>query len=585
MHWFVCIGLALLIGVLRIGPPVWDPSAYLIGGWNHPDNLGNHWLLVWVSEQLLSGESILHNDQYYVPFGDHPWLAGNGTEGILFAPWYWLFGWPAGVVPLILSYFVGIGLAGYCLGRVVGVGRWPALIPSMLLLATPYWTRELNAGRWSQLDGVWLIASVASFLWLWQDERRVRKAVLCGVLVALTGIFYWYYAFFFVLAATVIVFSSIVTGQRTPFREISSAAATSVISIMPVLFIYVSNWDLIPGVTEAQFPSPDALSDALTLTGSWWQPFGRTAGFVLPIPILGVLGWTLLRWRCVKSTQYWQLLSGLLLMGVFVLLAFGPKIPVFEMVYGWTPPLRRFWWPSRHLLMYNIAVALVVSLGVQQISLTKGWVFLVVFSIPFSLWIQGDRPFHAMHTPIEWPLSDYQEIAKLSGDVILSPPLSPKIAVTQLPLLFQMQHQKRLLTGHALWVDRVRPVQWDEMMSNNSVLFLLQRYEEGECNGLQRITEEDMMDIQNIGVDLVVLDSHNIPRTHMDLVPNLAKIYTELWNDPVWRGDGIQVWRTEHWTGIIEVECPPRILPATMKYGNGRHRMPNGDVLWEPQSR
>jgi hypothetical protein len=267
------------------------------------------------------------------------------------------------------------------------------------------------------------------------------------------------------------------------------------------------------------------------------------------------------------------------------MLAFGPKTPVFEVVYGWASPLRRFWWPSRHLLIYNIAVAWIVSLGIQHIAWSKGTLVFVLFSIPFSLWVQGDRPFHAMHTPIEWPISDYQEISKLSGDVILSPPLSPKIAVTQLPLLFQMQHQKRLLTGHALWVDRVRPVQWDDMMSNNSVLSLLQGYEEGTCNGLQRITEEDMMDIQNMGVDLVVLDSHNIPRTHMDLVPNLATMYTELWGVPIWRGEGIQVWGTEHWTGILEITCPSRTLPATMKYGDGRHRMPNGDVLWKPQSR
>ena len=40
MPWFVCVVMALVIGALRIGPPIWEPSAYMIGGWNHPDNLG-----------------------------------------------------------------------------------------------------------------------------------------------------------------------------------------------------------------------------------------------------------------------------------------------------------------------------------------------------------------------------------------------------------------------------------------------------------------------------------------------------------------------------------------------------------------
>ena len=224
----------------------------MIGGWNHPDNLGNHWLLVWVSEQLLSGQSILHNDRYYIPFGDYPWLAGNGTEGVLFAPWYWLFGWPTGVVPLILSYFVGMGLAGYWLGRVVGVGRWMALVPSIMLLSTPYWTREINAGRWSQLDGVWLIASIAGFLWLWKEQVTIQRAVVCGVLVGLTGIFYWYYAFFFVLSATVIV--SINVDWTTYSRQRDRHCRRDIcLNNNPILLLYIFNWDLIPGVTETQF--------------------------------------------------------------------------------------------------------------------------------------------------------------------------------------------------------------------------------------------------------------------------------------------------------------------------------------------
>ena len=44
---------------LRLGPVIWEPTQYSVGGWGHPD-LGNHWLLVWVAEQLGSGASILH---------------------------------------------------------------------------------------------------------------------------------------------------------------------------------------------------------------------------------------------------------------------------------------------------------------------------------------------------------------------------------------------------------------------------------------------------------------------------------------------------------------------------------------------
>ena len=145
----LCVCLSLLIAVLRLGPVFWNPSQYSVGGWGHPDNLGNHWLLVWVAEQLGSGSSILHNTRYYAPIGDHPWLAGNGSEGFLYAPLHWLLGWPTAVVPLVVIYFVGIGLGGYTIAIQAGASRWAGLVASMVLTASGFWTREMNAGRFS----------------------------------------------------------------------------------------------------------------------------------------------------------------------------------------------------------------------------------------------------------------------------------------------------------------------------------------------------------------------------------------------------------------------------------------------------
>ena len=35
--------------------------------------------------------------------------------------------------------------------------------------------------------------------------------------------------------------------------------------------------------------------------------------------------------------------------------------------------------------------------------------------IPFSLWLQGDRPFHANHTPIEHPVEEYTLVLTWKG--------------------------------------------------------------------------------------------------------------------------------------------------------------------------
>ena len=579
MPWIVCIVLALLIGGLRIGPPLLSPESYLIGGWGHPDNLGNHWLLVWVAEQISTGQSILHNTQYFWPVGDYPWLAGNGSEGLLFVPLYWLFGWPAGVVPLVLFYFVGIGLGGYCLGRVMGAGPWLSLIPSSMLVSTPYWTREMNAGRFSQLDGVWLIGSLVGFIWLIQQkEFRWKPSILVGILVGLTGIFYWYYAFFFVLSAIIVVSITLLYKRLVLWKNMGVAATMSLLTIAPIALIFWSHWNLIPGVDEVQFPSPDASTDALNIGGEFFSPHGKTAGVVLSIPTVVLSLYSMFRWRVLELKSRWFLVIGLSISFFFLTLSLGPKTPLFEWVYGLATPLRRFWWPSRHLLMWNIGMAIIATVGLKRVKRERWVASICTALVPISLWIQGDRPFHAAHTPLQFPIAEYEDVKKLSGSVIWSPPINPKVYNTQLPLLFQMVHKKKLLTGHALWVDRVRPAEWDEQIANHRLLSCLQRYELGGIDQICEFEAQSIIDLQSMGIDLVVLDSTVFPRNLMGLVPKLASVYEELFGSAIYRGDGIRVWSTANWTGVEKIRLPDWKLPKGTNLGDGRHRMP-GSVL------
>ncbi len=582
-----CVFSSLLIGGLRLGPVLWNPSDYLIGGWGHPDNIGNHWLLVWVAERLWSGESLIHNAEYYVPIGDHPWLAGNGTEGLLYALFHPWLGWPTAVVPLVLLYFVGMGLGGYGLGRVLSLGRWASLIPSMVIVSSGFWTREINAGRFSQLDGVWLIASLALFVGLFTGERRKGWATLCGVTVGLTGIFYWYYAYFFVLAA--LVYSGVAvllkpdTISKPRLLNIGLAMLTSWVVIAPVAWVYWQHWGLVPGVEEVKFPSADAFSDALTWSGSWLVPYGRTAGAVQSIPTLALAIFgcvSVIRHRNSPTTRF-ALLSTVSLCGLFGLLAFGPKTPLFEWVYGWSVPVRRFWWPSRHLLLWTVGWGVLAGLGGRALlsTLSMRWrplaAIVLALSVPGSLWVQGDRPFHANHTPIEHPVSAYQPLTTLEGEGLWMHPLNPAVANTQLPLLLQLTHGKKLLNGHGMWVDRVRPTEWDEFVDGNALLKGLSEYELGAQNPTLNISASDIDQLVQTELELIVLDSKLIPRPLMGLVPNLAKIYGQLFGEPVLRGEQLRVWSVANWTGVTVIALPSWTLPSGMDLGNGRHRMPD----------
>jgi len=592
--WIVCVVLSIGVAIARLGPVFWSPSQYLVGGWGHPDNIGNHWLLVWVAERLMNGESILHNTDYYVPIGDYPWLAGNGTEGVIYALFHSVLGWPTAVVPLVVCYFLGMGLATYALARIFRMGPWASLVPAMVMVSSGFWTREMNAGRFSQLDGVWLLLSLALFVGLFTNARSKTWATLCGVCIGLTGIFYWYYAYFFVLSAVVFVLVALVLKLQVPWRNIAFAAGVSWLVVSPIAYVYWQHWHLVPGVSESVFPSPDSYADAMTLSGSLWSPFGRTAGAVqsMPTVVLIVLGvWSHLRSPKTSIERRWAMLSVLGLCLLFGVLSFGPKTPLFSWVYGWAPPLRRFWWPSRHLLLWTLGCAVLAGFGAQVLIervVTQGVVTQGVVGwkrplasmglcllIPIFFWIQGDRPFHANHTPLTHPISDYEAIGTLEGEVVLMPPLNPKIANTQLPLLFQLSHQKRLLTGHGMWVDRVRPESWDDFMSNTHLLNALSTYELGSEGSVLFIESSDLEALWTHNIDLVVLDAKVIPRPLMGLVPKLGSIYVQLFGDPIYRGDQIRVWSTRNWTGNTEVELPPWNFSDTLTLGNGRHRMPD----------
>ena len=125
-----------------------------------------------------------------------------------------------------------------------------------------------------------------------------------------------------------------------------------------------------------------------------------------------------------------------------------------------------------------------------------------------------------------------------------------------------------------MWVDRVRPKAWDAFIADNSLLSTLSSYEIGEGNVLT-ITDEDIESLQAHGMTLLVLDAKLFPRTLMGLVPNLAKVYTNLFGQPIYRGDQLRVWSIDNWSGKTLVELPIWTLSSNATLGDGRHKMPD----------
>ena len=573
LPYIICAILSLLIGVARIGPPVFSPKKFLVGGWGHPDNLGNQWLLVWVAEQVWAGESIIHNDQYYLPFGDYPWLAGNGMDGFLYLPFHLLFGYPTAIPMWLLSLFVAIGFAGFALGRVMGLSRWLCLVPASIVCSTPYLVEELASGRFSQVDIFWFLGATTSFLWLFREQSQ-KAVFVCSLFVGMTAVFYWYYGFFFLLFACIVLLSKRVTKQNIPYFEIVFTAFGSLAVAMPMLWIFFANWHLIPGTEESVFPAPESVLTSLGFSWVVIHKYGKSAVVtqsVITVLLIGRAFWSM---KSSKSRRQ-EVLLGSLVVLLFGLLAAGVNTPLFELLYGLASPLRRFWWPERHIVGVLVGVTILASIGLREFgrnfSVRKQfiWSLSLAVLIPFSLFVQGNRPFYAHHAPVNFPPEVYLEVAELEHDGIIQPPLNPAICRSQAPLLFQLVHKKRMLNGHAQWVDRVRPEGWDEMVLDNKFLGTFRRFEEGAFFGDLLITEEDIAELKKMGISYWVIDRELFPAGLPEVFRTYVRVLKQLFARPVVQKDGVWVFDLNDWTGEQTINLPKWSWPADVIRGTG----------------
>ncbi len=605
VSWSPRLGLALagllaaLATVAAVGPAAFSPSDTIICNFIHPDCLSNHWLLVWVAEQVTSGGSILHNDRYYWPVGDAPWLAGNGSEGFLYAPWHLLFGWPlASNVHLCLILLLN-GLAAYSLARACRASPEAALAAAPTSTLLLYAVHELGAGRFSQVSFCWL----AFFLALWirlldapDDQAAPRRAVGAGVMLSAAALFYWYYAFFGVLAGAVLLAVRLWHHRSVPWRALAIFVATTLALTGPLLWVFLDNWRSIPGTAEEVFPHPECDGDSTWPAIPFLVQGGRHAGRALPLSTCIFAMVALWRVRCERDWMARGLLAVVVLFAGLMagsLPAFGP----YEAVYGLAAPLRRFWWPYRHVVVLNLALTTLAAMGVQRL-LNAGWgaasgrrralvLAGLALSVPLQLELQG-APWHAQFTRAEVPHSFYAGLAELPGDVLVEPPLAPKVASDQAHLIYQFSHKKKLLRGHAMWVSRVRPAEWDRRVAANSILAEMQRLEMAELtDGVFDFEAQDLQELIDEGATIWVLNREYFPVVMKGQLAAYDLIFTTLFGPPLRSTGAAKVWDARKWSGETSVTFSPFAWPTSL-FRNGpdlpiQSPRPQGPVFSVPR--
>ncbi len=561
--WLAAVILAALFAVRAAGPVAADPSIHFPGNWHHPDCLGNHWLLVWVAERLGAGESLLHNDRYYFPFGDAPWLAGNGSEGFLYAPFHWIWGWPRGVGLYGLAILWWNGFAGYLLGRAGGAGRWGSLLVLSATGVSVYVMQELNAGRFSQADiGFWLAALAAYLVLL--DRPGWGRALVCGTLVAAASALYWYHGVFFAIAAAVLTVARI---PRLPWRHIGLAAAIALVWLGPLLAVFLTHWNLVPGTGDLAWPRDMPQLDAAAVVWPLGVRVGEHRGQATALVVLLLAAWNLLLLVRGRSNHPRLDLGLVVLALIGWLLALGTATPLYEAFYGLHSTLRRFWWPYRHVLIFQAAIALLAARALTSLPGRQPVLAgIAVGLVPLCLLLQKD-PIHLHYSRIS-PSTFYPQLQELPGKVMLGLPFTPQVANSQLPLIYQLWHGKKMINGHAPWVQRVRPPAWDARLQDNSFLAALATYERGEnTSGTLSFVAGDLQALQEEGLGLIVIDRELFPVKLADAHQGLVTVLTGLFGEPVLAEEDRAVWDPASWNGLLAVPAPSWKWPERLRHG------------------
>lgn len=606
MLWLAGLTYGLL-GLACFFPAWLEPRRHILGHWRHPDCLSNHWLFCWIADRIALGQGLIHNDRYYHPVGDAPFLAGNGSDALFSAPFLWALGWPAGLTVYYLAIVVGGCWGGFALCRSVGASRRAALAGGAIFGINPYVMAELSAGRFSQASVLWLALFLAVLLTLLRRPRW-RTAILAGVLFALNAFVYWYYGLFATLAGAVLVGAWAAAHRdriRATIAPLVASAATACGLLAWPLWIFASRWGEIPGTEEVN-QAEIAVIASLPLTWPLYDPAPADGTIVLSILSLVLAGAGFafgLRGRGngrgpaeraepgSQPTARWLVAALAVIALVFYLLSLGPypvlqdepiaRVPLpFRWLYGLAPPLERFWWPRRHALLVFLAVAALASLALDALGRRLGQRWILAASLAVAVAAPAELVLRTGGNVVQvslWePPAAYRALADAPGDVLLELPIDPRLVTNQLPLIYQPLHGKRLINGHASWVPRVRPPAWDAHLADNSFLAALARHELRQDGGEFFFEAADLRALQDAGLGVITVNREMYTYPLRGTYRAERRLMAELFGKPFLRGAYFEAFAVDRWNGATSVTLPLAPGPAAVPDSFEDNPLPGG---------
>jgi hypothetical protein len=591
MRWMAAISAGLSSVALRRGLAIWGPAGLVsalgamgvlhrlagpgtrvVGLWHHPDMISNHWLYRWIPGELWNGRSILHNDAYYLPVGDAPFLAGNGGDAVASALLAGPFHWPLSINRWTWLLITGTGLGGAALARSGGAGPGGMAFAALAMVASPYLVGELDGARLAQGSVGAMSLFLALWLWLLREASpamRLRGGALAGLLFSAAAGGYWYHGLW---AAGI----GLVWWLIWPCWRVLAGFLPIVVGLLaPLLGLFVSAWAEIPGTQgeDAAFPHPLSRAASLGL-GALVGPADQQFGGVIVSLLLVAIALRGAR-QAWSETQGGRLVVATLGLSLLLLgLCLGPQVAVgdgvwrstpYRLLYGLHDLTRRFWWPYRHVLPMTLCLLPLLGRGLSDRAgrarhpmalAALGLGLLAELSLRGGRLVATASLFH--------PSPVWDAVRSGPEGAVVALPLAPAVAGDQVALSQQWVHRRRLLGGHALWVDRVRPRAWDDWRRGHPLWGPWSAFESGEGPAQLLVDEALLARITAEGTRWLVLQEESFPGALRPLHALERSVIQSLWGPPTLadRSQGLEVYDLNAWTGRREADLPSWKIPA-----------------------
>ncbi|MFT5685763.1 MAG: hypothetical protein ACI8RZ_006717 [Myxococcota bacterium] len=544
------LGLFLIVTVFGQAIPILN-THFL--GIEYVDHYGTQWFY-WFVEQQGGSESSHHTDLFFYPWGKDI-FAHTGTNVLdawMAVPFRRIFGDILGYNVFVLVMLTLSAIAFVPLAREVTDNKLAIGVATLLFAFSPYILFETEEGRPTQSI---LLFVVLFMLFVLRTARQPgwKSPVLAGIMLALAGYQYWYYAFF----GGITCLAHGLWHTARPREGSGGGRATlmrhALIALIALAVTLPGGWRLISMTTgaDAEVPgllnvdlwnlttNPPVTREELTIGLQLWQPFRPWAGFFVQDPDgterflehAVVMPWMMLPLMALAIWRPQKMSRGafIAMAATAMIVAAGPMVligdyvlpnPLFIALVKSVGFLQRLWWPGRAvaILVILLGMAIAAVLGSLAHRRRLQLAAVVVLSMLWSVELVRGKlmPFNAWDGTIP---AGYKCLKTGPEGAVVELPY----AWTQAHLYYQTAHGRPILGGMLENNSTFTPPEFNDFLEGNELLniLLLSRLERAEFSH----ASDDLEIIHELGYRYVVLqkDAFHALTNHSGLKDNAMR--------------------------------------------------------------